>query len=158
MHPSAYGKRNGLAQQRLLLAGLMLTEALKLDPGLVEGLNVQGRDATIKALREREALADLLEAAVGQIKIQRKGAKNAKEELAPKKGQEKAAAKADEGRIHRKGAKNAKEGAHAVRPNGEGAHAMRPDEGEPPAKTEDGIHREGAKNAKEDLPHGDEAS
>lgn len=67
MHPSAYGRRNEIAQNRLVAAGRVLAQALGLDGNLVEAVaRVQGSDPQIKALIQRERLADLLEAAATQ--------------------------------------------------------------------------------------------
>jgi hypothetical protein len=64
MHPSALGKRNLEAQNRILAAAETLAAAFEIDPALVSGMRVQEKDPAVRAMKEREAVADLLEALV----------------------------------------------------------------------------------------------
>lgn len=62
MDPSALGKRNAIAQNRLRLAVAELAQRFKLDPALEQSLSgIQG-DPAVRAMKEREAMAGILEA------------------------------------------------------------------------------------------------
>jgi hypothetical protein len=62
MHDLILSRRNGEAQQRLLQAAETLARYFELDPALVEALKPNTKDTAVRALKEREAVADLLEA------------------------------------------------------------------------------------------------
>jgi hypothetical protein len=62
MHVLILSKRNGEAQTRLLESAAALAEYFELDPALVEGLKQTSKDTAVRALKEREAVAGLLEA------------------------------------------------------------------------------------------------
>jgi hypothetical protein len=62
MHVLILGKRNGEAQTRLLESAGALAEYFELDPALVDALKQTSKDKAVRALKEREAVADLLEA------------------------------------------------------------------------------------------------
>lgn len=65
MHIVQMARRNAEAQERILKAACELAEKNNLPDELVEALRVQGNDPPVKALKEREAVANLLEALAG---------------------------------------------------------------------------------------------
>jgi hypothetical protein len=65
MHKQILAQRNAIAQDRLNSAALALADGLSLDPSLVDALAAPRRDEPeVQALKQREAIADLLEAAL----------------------------------------------------------------------------------------------
>lgn len=62
MHVLILSKRNGQAQTRLLETAGALAEYFELDPALVEALRQNSKDPAVRSLKEREAVADLLQA------------------------------------------------------------------------------------------------
>jgi len=62
MHILNLSKRNGQAQNRMLAAAKALATIADLDPALVTALSPSVKDTAVRAMREREAVADLLEA------------------------------------------------------------------------------------------------
>lgn len=60
-------QRDGIAQQRILAAAAGLAERLGMPPRLMENLQVQRGDPATRAMQEREAVADLLEAVVERV-------------------------------------------------------------------------------------------
>lgn len=62
MHNAILGKRNLSAQQRILATSKILAAHFMIDPALVSQLKVQEKDPMVRAMKEREAAADLLEA------------------------------------------------------------------------------------------------
>lgn len=62
MHILNLSRRNGRAQERLLAAARALARFAGLDPALIEALSPQVKDPAVRSMREREAVADLLEA------------------------------------------------------------------------------------------------
>ena len=61
MHNLILGKRNAGAMQRILTTSKLLAEHYKIDPALASALKVQEKDAIVRAMKEREAVADLLD-------------------------------------------------------------------------------------------------
>lgn len=61
MHNIILGKRNAMAQSRILSTATVLAEHFKVDPARVTALKVQEKDQLVKALKEREGVADLLD-------------------------------------------------------------------------------------------------
>ena len=61
MHILMLSQRNGAAQARMLRAGEALAKRLDLDPALIEGLKSTSKDSAVRALKEREGVAALLE-------------------------------------------------------------------------------------------------
>ncbi len=61
MHNLILGKRNAGAQQRILSASALLAEHFEIDPALVTSLKVQEKDPLVRAMKEREAVAALLD-------------------------------------------------------------------------------------------------
>lgn len=61
MHILILSKRNAAAQARMLRAAEALANRLELDPALVEGLKPKSKDSAVRALKEREGVAALLE-------------------------------------------------------------------------------------------------
>ncbi len=61
MHILHLSKRNGRAQERLLAAAKALAHAAEIDPALVDALSPKTKDPAVRAMMEREAVADLLE-------------------------------------------------------------------------------------------------
>lgn len=62
MHNLILGKRNAGAMGRILTTSKLLAEYFKMDPALASALKVQEKDPIVRAMKEREAVADLLEA------------------------------------------------------------------------------------------------
>lgn len=60
-------QRDGLAQRRMLAAAAELAKRLGAQPKLLERLRVQRGDPAVRAMQEREAIADLLEETVKRI-------------------------------------------------------------------------------------------
>lgn len=60
-------QRDGLAQRRMLAAAAELAKRLGTQPKLLERLRVQRGDPAVRAMQEREAIADLLEETVKRI-------------------------------------------------------------------------------------------
>lgn len=65
MHSTQLAQAQALANQRLTAAAAALGERNGLDPALVEALGVTTRHPEVTYLRQREAVAALLEALVG---------------------------------------------------------------------------------------------
>jgi len=61
MHNLILGKRNAGAMQRILTTSKLLAEHYKIDPALASALKVQEKDPIVRAMKEREAVADLLD-------------------------------------------------------------------------------------------------
>jgi hypothetical protein len=61
MHILVLSKRNAQAQKRLLRAAEALAVRLELDPGLVQALKPTDKDRDVRALKEREGAAALVE-------------------------------------------------------------------------------------------------
>lgn len=62
MHNMILGKRNAGAQARILESSGLIAAHFKIDAALVAGLKVQEKDPIVKAMKEREGVADLLNA------------------------------------------------------------------------------------------------
>ena len=62
MHTLILGKRNSIAQSRILNSSALLAQHFGIDAVLVSALTVQEKDAVVKAMKEREAVANLLDA------------------------------------------------------------------------------------------------
>lgn len=62
MHILILSKRNGRAQERMLAAAKAIGRVAGIDPALIEALNPRAKDPAIRAMEQREAIADLLEA------------------------------------------------------------------------------------------------
>lgn len=62
MHKLILGKRNHSAHTRILKAVHALSEQFEIPAGVVAALKVQEKDAEVRAMKEREAVASLLEA------------------------------------------------------------------------------------------------
>lgn len=69
MHILNLSRRNGRAQERILAAANALARFADLDPALIEALSPHVKDSAVQAMREREAVADLLEALAIQTGI-----------------------------------------------------------------------------------------
>jgi hypothetical protein len=61
MDAGILGARNQRAQERILAAAKDLAEKTGIEPALVDGLTVQEKDRDVRAMKQREAVADLLE-------------------------------------------------------------------------------------------------
>ena len=61
MHNLILGKRNAGAMERILTTSKLLAEHFKIDPALASALKVQEKDPIVRAMKEREAVADLLD-------------------------------------------------------------------------------------------------
>jgi hypothetical protein len=61
MHNIILGKRNATAQARILSTSAVLASHFGVDPVVVTSLTVQEKDPLVKAMKEREAVADLLD-------------------------------------------------------------------------------------------------
>jgi hypothetical protein len=61
MHNLILGKRNAGAMERILTTSKLLAEHYKIDPALASALKVQEKDPIVRAMKEREAVADLLD-------------------------------------------------------------------------------------------------
>lgn len=61
MHILALAERNATAQQRVLETSKLLAGHFDIDPALASALKVVEKDATIRALKEREGVANLLD-------------------------------------------------------------------------------------------------
>jgi hypothetical protein len=61
MHNLILGKRNAGAMERILKTSKLLAEHFKIDPALASALKVQEKDPIVRAMKEREAVADLLD-------------------------------------------------------------------------------------------------
>jgi hypothetical protein len=73
MHNLILGKRNAGAMQRILTTSKALAEYYKIDPALASALKVQEKDPIVRAMKEREAVADLLDSIgleLGLIKVE----------------------------------------------------------------------------------------
>lgn len=64
MHILNLSKRNGQAQERMLTAAKLLADAARIDSALIDALSASStiKDPAVRAMQEREAVADLLEA------------------------------------------------------------------------------------------------
>lgn len=62
MHKLILGKRNHSAHTRILKAVHALSEQFEIPADVVAALKVQEKDAEVRAMKEREAVASLLEA------------------------------------------------------------------------------------------------
>lgn len=60
-------QRDGRAQQRILAAAEKLAQRLGTQPELLQRLRVQRGDPAVRAMQEREAIADLLEETVKRV-------------------------------------------------------------------------------------------
>ena len=69
MHTLILGKRNSIAQSRILNSSALLAQHFGIDAALVSALTVQEKDAVVKAMKEREAVANLLEAIAMNIGV-----------------------------------------------------------------------------------------
>ncbi len=61
MHNIILGKRNATAQARILSVATVLAAHFNVGPEKVGALTVQEKDPLVKAMKEREAVADLLD-------------------------------------------------------------------------------------------------
>lgn len=61
MHNSVLSKRNHASHARMLITAQLLAEHLKIDPLKVEALTPKGKDKDVRLMRQREAVADLLD-------------------------------------------------------------------------------------------------
>jgi hypothetical protein len=61
MDKSSLGRRNEIAGRRIITAAKALAVRFDLDGEVIDGLTVQAQDKDVRALKEREAVADLLE-------------------------------------------------------------------------------------------------
>lgn len=62
MHTLILSKRNSIAQNRIKADASLLADHFQVDPALVSALAVQEKDVLVKAMKEREAVANLLSA------------------------------------------------------------------------------------------------
>lgn len=62
MHKLILGKRNHSAHTRILKAAQALSDQYEIPADVVAALKVQEKDAEVRAMKEREAVASLLEA------------------------------------------------------------------------------------------------
>ena len=69
MHNLILGKRNAGAMQRILTTSKLLAEHYKIDPALASALKVQEKDPIVRAMKEREAVADLLDSIAIELKL-----------------------------------------------------------------------------------------
>lgn len=84
MHVLILSKRNGQAQARLLRSAELLAQDFELDPALVAGLKATSKDPAVRALQEREGVADLLDALAIRLGLLTPAlAGGAREEAAP---------------------------------------------------------------------------
>ena len=67
MHNLILGQRNAIAMDRIVSASERLAAYFEIDPALASGLKVQEKDPLIRAMKEREAVADLLEAIQAEV-------------------------------------------------------------------------------------------
>lgn len=67
MHNLILGKRNAGAMQRILTTSKLLAEHFEIDPALASALKVQEKDPIVRAMKEREGVADLLDAIASEI-------------------------------------------------------------------------------------------
>jgi len=67
MHNLILGKRNAGAMQRILTTSKLLAEYFEIDPALASALKVQEKDPIVRAMKEREGVADLLDAIASEI-------------------------------------------------------------------------------------------
>jgi hypothetical protein len=67
MHNLILGKRNAGAMQRILTTSKLLAEKFQIDPALASSLKVQEKDPLVRALKEREAVANLLDAIASEM-------------------------------------------------------------------------------------------
>lgn len=61
MHNIILGKRNATAQARIISTAVVLSAHFNVDPEKVSALTVQEKDPLVKAMKEREAVADLMD-------------------------------------------------------------------------------------------------
>jgi len=69
MHKLILGKRNHSAHTRILKAAHALSEKFEIPADAVAALKVQEKDAEVRAMKEREAVASLLEAVATSLGI-----------------------------------------------------------------------------------------
>ena len=69
MHKLILGKRNHSAHTRILKAVHALSEQFEIPADVVAALKVQEKDAEVRAMKEREAVASLLEAVAESLGI-----------------------------------------------------------------------------------------
>ena len=69
MHNLILGKRNSGAQARILSTSALLAAHFDIDPVLVSSLKVQEKDAIVRAMKEREAVSDLLDAVAIKLNL-----------------------------------------------------------------------------------------
>ena len=69
MHNLILGKRNAGAMERILTTSKLLAEHYKIDPALASALKVQEKDPIVRAMKEREAVADLLDSIALKLKL-----------------------------------------------------------------------------------------
>jgi len=62
MHILILSQRNMAAQARMLTAAKRLAESFEIDPALAQALAPLDKDQAVRAMKEREAAADLLDA------------------------------------------------------------------------------------------------
>ena len=62
MHKLILGKRNAIAQTRILNTADRLAKYFEIDPAKVLVLQVQEKDPEVRAMKQREGVADLLDA------------------------------------------------------------------------------------------------
>ena len=67
MHKLILGKRNHAAQARILIAASILANHFDLPDELSSSLKVQEKDVEVRAMKEREAIANLLDAVVNEL-------------------------------------------------------------------------------------------
>lgn len=60
-------EKDGKAQQRILKASTTLADRLQVHPDVLDKLRVQKGDPAVRAMQQREAIADLLEAVVTRV-------------------------------------------------------------------------------------------
>lgn len=72
MHILNLSKRNGAAQQRLMNVAERFAYFGELDPVLIQALKPKDKDKEVRALKEREAVADLLEAIAARLDLPQK--------------------------------------------------------------------------------------
>ena len=61
MHNSVLSRRNHASHARMLITAQLVAEHLKIDPLKVEALTPKGKDKDVRLMRQREAVADLLD-------------------------------------------------------------------------------------------------
>lgn len=69
MHKLILGKRNHSAHTRILKAAHALSEQFEIPADAVAALKVQEKDTEVRAMKEREAVANLLEAVAESLGI-----------------------------------------------------------------------------------------